>query len=443
MRVKYFQKGGGKFTAAEKKIYLDHCKTLCLGTGGNPIESREYLLDKLKTDVISNIDSMPEYKDAVIKTRLKENYTRIVDSIDLTDPDNLRIVNTVTLEFVILFTYASVGFRQPTKSEWNITESDPTRFLDVYNLFMNSVKTQEKLSECKFIKNLLKNRGIITIIDEFNVDDMIIPFLEGWFLCQLKYKADFADGFLMLPFNNVHHDYVHYINFENICLRRNFHPIEEMKSFYNYICRIKDKKKLNSVKKIFFLFVHEGWCYIFNRDYMVKDLSDDKNPFYSGRLNKRRILNENNLLGIIPRTYIRKISGRLDESRIFSYLNTAMANYLSILNEYQLNQKNESEINQIDRDRRERIRKMEQWACPPIVSLLLTDREISEISGRQIQEEEITETQIAPRQIDETSGCIGETCSFFKFWGGTRYKKSKKVKNKNKKSRKAKRRYSH
>ena len=176
---------------------------------------------------------------------------------------------------------------------------------------------------------------------------------------------------------------------------------------------------------------------------MVKDLSDDKNPFYSGRLNKRRILNENNLLGIIPRTYIRKISGRLDESRIFSYLNTAMANYLSILNEYQLNQKNESEINQIDRDRRERIRKMEQWACPPIVSLLLTDREISEISGRQIQEEEITETQIAPRQIDETSGCIGETCSFFKFWGGTRYKKSKKVKNKNKKSRKAKRRYSH
>jgi hypothetical protein len=53
MRVKYFQKGGGKFTAEEKKIYLYHCKTLCLGTGGNPIESRDYLLDKLKTDVRS------------------------------------------------------------------------------------------------------------------------------------------------------------------------------------------------------------------------------------------------------------------------------------------------------------------------------------------------------------------------------------------------------
>lgn len=51
MRVKYFQKGGGKFTATEKKIYLDHCKTLCLGREGNTIESRDYLLDKLKTDV--------------------------------------------------------------------------------------------------------------------------------------------------------------------------------------------------------------------------------------------------------------------------------------------------------------------------------------------------------------------------------------------------------
>ena len=55
-------------------------------------------------------------------------------------------------------------------------------------------------------------------------------------------------------------------------------------------------------------------------------------------------------------------------------------------------------------------------------------RELCIINNKNVS---LREVEISPRQIDETSGCIGETCSFFKFSGGTRYKKSKKVKNKN------------
>ena len=112
--MKYQQHGGGKIPQRVKSIYLKHCQRLI--DDNNNIVSKNYLLLALKTYSVNNILQL--YQHELIE-QIIGDFRTIWDSIDPSDQNYLRVVNVVSFQLSLLFTYASLHFREPTLADFN------------------------------------------------------------------------------------------------------------------------------------------------------------------------------------------------------------------------------------------------------------------------------------------------------------------------------------
>ena len=413
--MKYLIDGGGYFPEnkdyterqRQRKIYLDHCEKV---VKKNDVASRDYLIDLLKQDVEKAITT--EYSSTKFIEKLQRYKEEIFTSWEESDEcrntswfsrkNCLQAVNTVSLQIVVLFTLASLNFREPQYAERDLNE--------LYQEFVGKWRSYERAKETKLVKYLVQTRGIITVLKFLSIDNIISQYFDRWYTCQVVYKIENADDFTFLPFEYIVHDVIHFEYFRTDCMKPN--KSNQMKQFYAYIGKIQDKDKRYSVKMIYFLFLHEGYCQCFDTDFMEGDLSDPSHIFYSSnKLPQSEFFNKDNLLQSIPEKYIgldiplanlHRSLNKLEQCNVLSYLNTAMTNYLHTLEEFQKIVQRTVEPHTIDKAREERNELIQSWKNKPIPGLLIKDRELTE-------------------------DCVGEVCGF-RLWGGTRRKKCKKKK---------------
>ena len=402
--MKYFIDGGGYFPdikdyakrQEERKTYLDHCRNV---VKYNNVHSRNYLIAQLKTDVEKAIATEYSSRDENFKGILERYTSAIFKSWEESDEcknrswfsskNCLQAVNTVSLQIVVLFTLASVEFGEPELIKQNDVEVYGESLQDLYRVFVRGDwRNYEYAKETKIVNLLVKTKGIITVLRHLSIDNILGQYFDGWYTCQVVYKIENADNSHYLPFEYICHDVIHFERFNIFCIRK-LKQKQKQKQFYDYIRKIRDKDKRYSVMMIYFLFIHEGGCDCFNTSLMEGDLSNEDHEFYSSNeLKKIFFLKTNFLFQLIPKQY---------RFNIFSYLNTAMTNYLYTLEEFEKHTADPKTINDARKKRKEQ---QAEWVNKPIPELLITDGELTE-------------------------DCVGEVCGF-RLWGGTRRKKKKK-----------------
>lgn len=424
--MRYFQSGGGYFpekskeskvNQRNKKRYLKHCENV---VKDGDIGSGDYLITQLKLDVERGIEK--DYSGSPLLERIHEDKAMIFDSCDKWISENMAVdnclmtVNVVSLQIAILFTYASLGYTT-NKIIWNVVDKKY-----IQSLFYNFTTSKESdydwrkfehlynkyVTNNLLISNFLTN-VIITVVDYLSIDKIIEQYLHGWYTSQIMYTKIDSDSIEMLPFEYICHDLIHYNNF-NLCLhekkrsKRNkkIYTVGEMKNFYDFMNKFESKQKY-SVKVIFFLSIHEAKCNYFQDDVFKENLANKEHPFYEGNLWIERFDSENDLLLLIPEKY------RQPPDRRFAYLNTALANYLYVLEEFK-KEAEEVDEEKLHNERLKRVENMMSWKeHRPIPELLLYTKELESLRCEL---------------------CFPTCCVS----GGTRNKNRKKRKNKTRKS---------
>ena len=426
--MRYFQSGGGYFpekskeskvNQRNKKRYLKHCENV---VKDGDIGSGDYLITQLKLDVERGIEK--DYSGSPHRQRIQEDKAMIFDSCDkwisenIKDENCLMTVNVVSLQIAILFTYASLGYKHPTINDWDTEYKEDKKNV---NTLFNQIVYRGDDYDWKRFEDAYKylnenpssiirqyfNNGIITVIDFLSVDTIIEQYLDGWNTCQIVYKKTFADRRELLPFEYIWHDLAHYSSFLHFFEERHSqdptnYTIEKLKEFYDFINTITSVKQRYSVKVIFFILIHESTSKYFDKRLLTGNLHYSRHKLYEDTLVwLERFDREDDLLLLIPEKYR---PPKYPDKRI-SYLNTALANYLYVLEEFK------REKASLDKQRLKRVKDMMRWKEEhrPIPELLLYTKEL------------------------ESLGC--ELCTPFSCCvsGGTRNKNRKKRKNKTRK----------
>ena len=318
--------GGAKLNGEFKKEYLKECKKIM---NDNNIESRDYLLDKLRDDVYNQVKEYSTIEHILIK-----DLEIIFSNINLDDINNVGIINIVSLQCAVLFTYASLNFEEPTEEDFCNLENPFRSFIEFTNgtTYKDLDKNPDKdwryyiniNKKLNFLKKLyIQSNGLIIILDYLTLDEIIEPYLNKKFYCGLIYKKSYANGRNMLPFGFIEHDITHFNNYEFACFQRIGHNIEKIIKLYNFIMSIENKRIRYAAKIIFFINIHESWCDIFSIS--STNLRNLKSSFYSGALKKERFLSDNNLGLLIP-----SYSRGNEENRI-NYLQYAYEIYIKVI----------------------------------------------------------------------------------------------------------------
>ena len=477
--MRYYQSGGGYFPfevtdkgerIRARKDYLGHCENVVkngdigsrvsrnalreelkllkergieekeysykkrlLSTIEKSIESRNYLITQLKLDVDRGIEK--HYSGSPHVQRIQKDKDMIFDSCDEWISENMTVdnclmtVNVVSLQIIILFTYASLGYKEPTLKDWLFADAnDKVRFstlthshqLDynwrnfehVYNN-ANTIRDSSRPTH-RVLREFLTS-GIITVLDNLSIDTIIEQYLNEWYTCQIVYKKIFAHFKSILPFEYFYHDLVHYSDFKSD-LHNNSKYSSTLKTFYDFINKFAcNQKQKYSVKVIFFIVIHEATGKWFEDELFKGNLAYETHQLYTtsnGYLWLDRFAREDDLLLLIPEKY--RPPKEEEESpkypdRIVAYLNTALANYLYVLEEFK-KEAEEVDEEKLHKERLKRVKNMMEWKeHSPIPELLLYTKEL------------------------ESLGCERCTPSSCCLSGGTRNKKRKKRKNKTRK----------
>lgn len=439
--MRYYQSGGGyfpekskdsKLKQRNKKRYLKHCENV---VKDGDIGSGDYLITQLKLDVERGIEK--DYSDSPLSllNRIHEDKNIIFDSCDewfsknMANENCLMTVNVVSLQIAILFTYASLGYNHPTINDWDTEYKEDKK--NVNRLFNQIVYRGDDYDWKRFedaykylnenpssIIRQYFNNGIITVIDFLSVDTIIEQYLDGWNTCQIVYKKTFADRRELLPFEYIWHDLAHYSSFLHFFEERHSqyptnYTIEKLKEFYDFINTITSVKQRYSVKVIFFILIHESTSKYFDKRLLTGNLHYYRHKLYEDTLVwLERFDREDDLLLLIPEKYRppkeEEESPKYPDKR-FSYLNTALANYLYVLEEFKRDRTIEDKS--LDKQRLKRVKDMMTWKEEedrPIPELLLYKKELEEL---------------------QCVLCFPTCC----LSGGTRNKKRRKRKNKTRK----------
>ena len=338
--MKYRQHGGGKIPQKVKFAYLRHCQRLI--DNNNDVVSKNYLLLALKNYSVNNI--MQLYQHEFIE-QIIGDFRKIWDSIEQSDRNYLRMVNVVSFQLSALFTYACLDFREPTLEDFNNSE----RQLSYFKEFTNEIKYKDLPENSshdwrnyKHVKKhgrLLKklsasesentSNGIITILDYLTLDDIIKPYLNGWFICGLVYTKTYADNKEMLPFAFIEHDIVHYYNYTYTCFTRAGAELPVLLQLYRFINRIHDKKRQYSAKLLFFIIIHEGLCQWDDAGFLREgNILNSSSRFYSSAVQQERFIDDTDLGLLIPKTE------RNGSSRRLTYLERALTIYRETLGQF-------------------------------------------------------------------------------------------------------------
>ena len=335
--MKYQQHGGGKIPQKVKFTYLRHCQRLI--DNNNDVVSKNYLLLALKNYSVNKL-----YQHEFIE-QIIGDFRKIWDSIDQSDRNYLRMVNVVSFQLSALFTYACLDFREPTLADFNNSE----RQLSYFKEFTNEIKYKDLPENSshdwrnyKHVKKhgrLLKklsvsesentSNGIITILDYLTLDDIIKPYLNGWFICGLVYTKTYADNKEMLPFAFIEHDIVHYYNYTYTCFTRAGAELPVLLRLYRFINRIHDKKRQYSAKLLFFIIIHEGLCQWDDAGFLQEgNILNSSSRFYSSAVQQERFIDDTDLGLLIPKTE------RNGSSRRLTYLERALTIYRETLGQF-------------------------------------------------------------------------------------------------------------
>lgn len=317
-------KGGGKFTKDYKRTYLSHCENLFNESSEETKEeSRNYLLAELEKDVRKVI--VTEYADADSETKrqLQKSVDIIFGRANKTainrDRNHLGVVNVVSLQCVLLFTYAANNFVIVEKEDLD----------DLFNSIRNGIQYSQldtnSDKDWRYYKNIDKSLlnnfygkkinfewhkplGIITIIDFFTIDEILEQYLKfDKFYTGLLYKHEIVDDENMSPVDFIRHDIVHYQNFHRFCGDKK----ENIKNLYEFIKTTTQISQRNAAKLILYLYVHESGsrCSEFNDAHSLP--IEDIKPLF----------NDNDLGKLIPQKY------RYSEITRLQYLEYARATY--------------------------------------------------------------------------------------------------------------------
>lgn len=434
--MRYYQSGGGYFPfevtdkgerIQARKDYLSHCENVV--KRGN-IDSGKYLITQLKLDVDRGIEKHYSGSPLSLLNRIQKDKAMIFDSCDewilenMKDENCLMTVNVVSLQIIILFTYASLGYKEPTRKDWLFVDAnDNVRFYtlthshqpdynwrnfeDVYNN-ANTIRDSSRPTVLSDFFSI----GIITVLDNLSIDTIIEQYLNGWYTCQIVYKKTFTDSKSRLPFEYFYHDLVHYSYFKSD-LHNNSKYSSTLKTFYDFINKFAcNQKQKYSVKVIFFIVIHEATGKWFEDELFKGNLVYKTHQLYTtsnGYLWLDRFDREDDLLLLIPEKYRppkeEEESPKYPDRRV-AYLNTALANYLYVLEEFKKEAVSVDE-EQLHNERLKRVKNMMKWKQhSPIPELLLYTTELESL------------------RCELCACCLS---------GGTRNKKRKKRKNKTRK----------
>jgi len=442
--MRYYQSGGGYFPfevtdkgerIQARKDYLSHCENVVKRWN---IDSGKYLITQLKLDVDRGIEK--HYSGSPLLERIQKDKAMIFDSCDewilenMKDENCLMTVNVVSLQIIILFTYASLDYEKPTMDNWaynkekvdswfyNLTlpeqhDYDWRNFEHVYN----NANTIRDNSTYQIISEFRRN-GIITVLDNLSIDTIIEQYLNGWYTCQIVYKKTFADSKERIPFEYFYHDLVHYSDFKfrlhingrsSRIRAKNIYSNDTLKKFYDFINKFAcNQKQKYSVKVIFFIVIHEATGKWFEDELFKGNLAETHQLYTTsnGYLWLDRFDDDDDLLLLIPEKYRppkeEEESPKYPDRRI-AYLNTALANYLYVLEEFKKEEVSVDE-EQLHNERLKRVKNMMKWKQhSPIPELLLYTKELDSL------------------RCELCACCVS---------GGTRNKKRKKRKNKTRKS---------
>jgi len=405
--MRYFQSGGGyfpekskdsKLNQRNKKRYLKHCENV---VKDGDIGSGKYLITQLKLDVDRGIEK--HYSGSPLLERIQKDKAMIFDSCDewilenMKDENCLMTVNVVSLQIIILFTYASLGYKEPTRKDWLFVDAnDNVRFYtlthshqpdynwrnfeDVYNN-ANTIRDSSRPTVLSDFFSI----GIITVLDNLSIDTIIEQYLNGWYTCQIVYKKTFADSKSRLPFEYFYHDLVHYSDFKSD-LHNNSKYSSTLKTFYDFINKFAcNQKQKYSVKVIFFIVIHEATGKWFEDELFKGNLVYETHQLYTtsnGYLWLDRFDREDDLLLLIPEKYRppkeEEESPKYPDRRV-AYLNTALANYLYVLEEFKKEAVSVDE-EQLHNERLKRVKNMMKWKQhSPIPELLLYTKELESL----------------------------------------------------------------
>lgn len=317
--------------AFNKKEYVEHCKRL-MTEDLEPqqyIESKDYLLNTLYAECRKKAKQF--YKDDTM-LMLLERIDDIFKGINHVHEDtkSTGIVNIVSLQCATLFTYASLGWKEPTDEEFDMNNTilrDFRSFVDTKNPdwinFDSAVKNVT--SSFGMLSNLYDSQKfLITIGTYFTLKQIIEDFLDEKIVCGIVFEKTWADGFLMTPFHFIEHDLIHYDNYGFICNNNQIGYGDFREDLRNVYEKVKHNK---DALVILFIVIHEGMCKWW--DTAEYDLRQAKNnPFFPRVVNQERFFEDKDLGMLIPKAH--KTS---HETRI-AYLQKAREEYIKIVKEY-------------------------------------------------------------------------------------------------------------
>lgn len=306
-------KGGMKMNGEKKTTYLRMCNQLL---DNNDEESREVLLSYLEEDCRNAVNTLyPEDKH----DQLHSDLTSIFSSINKSDPDNIGMVNIVSLQVGVLFTFACIDFKDITEknidyfnrnstgkellefiNQQQYTVIDPSKDWRNYNYINKSCKILEDFYISEGAKNA---KYLIVVIDYLTLDEVVIPYLDNKFFCGITYTKTYADGKLLVPFLFIDHDKVHASNFVGLCFSRMTNDRTEMKNFYLFLGSTSSKLAKNACKMTYFIKIHEDFCDIFDEHVNITTLHNPKNSYYNAVFRQERLFNDDDLGLLIPRPY--------------------------------------------------------------------------------------------------------------------------------------------
>ena len=305
-----------------------------------------YLITFLYNDVLKKIEKLET--DRLINTTKKQkmisDLAYIFSTTDTADENFIGRLNIVSLQCTILFTENCIDpiFEDGLNNSfdyYNVLKSDDWK---KYEVMKNNLTKKESGSFSALYLDSKRNPYttprqtdeliyLITINDYLSIDEVISSFLDNFIMCGMSPSFIYADGRLLNPFEFCLHDITHGKNYNVLCFERLSLSKPDLLSFYKF-CKINisDKKKLYSVKFMFFLLIHESLCDFFPtlESPQISKTTVLSSITTNSVLKFSRYLDENDLLLSIPKDY------RDSDEKISQYLDLSTDVYLTQLEKW-------------------------------------------------------------------------------------------------------------
>jgi len=366
---------GGKITKEERIQYLELVNQI---TSRDPTldysDITSKLMDYLKKDALQKIADLHNAAPTISSTlqllrsvndsrsskeeKMKSDLEYIFSKIDHSDNNYIGRLNIVSLQIVILFTenchppgtVFKVNFNNEYEEYQNLKEGDWKSYVvmrdnlmkDKYSKFIkmgsSDINNTFKVLYSYPIGNPYTTSVppdnliyLITILDYLSIDEINTSFLNKTIICGIVNNYVYADGRYLTPFEFLQHDITHGESYEGLCYERIDNSRKDFISFYNF-CKgnIDDKKRLYSIKFMFFLLIHESWCDFFPTRYNPNITKQDvlSSVLDNQFLHMDRFLNTNDLELSLPKDY------RGSKEKIDEYLALCADIYLEELNKW-------------------------------------------------------------------------------------------------------------